>query len=71
MHDNYFRRLIGRAGTEDFFEPALAASTCGASSAPARMVKNATLKVHPGAPHGLMVTNAEPFNADLLAFIKA
>jgi len=29
------------------------------------------LKVYPGAPHGLMVTHREQFNADLLAFIKA
>jgi non-heme chloroperoxidase len=35
-----------------------------------KLVKNATLKVYPGAPHGLMVTHREQFNADLLSFIK-
>ena len=34
----------------------------------AKMVKDATLKVYKGAPHGLMNTNREQFNADLLQF---
>ena len=37
----------------------------------AKIVKNATLKVYPGAPHGLAVTHADQLNADLLAFIKS
>jgi non-heme chloroperoxidase len=37
----------------------------------AKLVKNATLKVYPGFPHGMPTTNAEQINADLLAFIKA
>ena len=36
-----------------------------------KLVKNATLKVYPGAPHALTATHQEQFNADLLAFIKA
>jgi non-heme chloroperoxidase len=36
----------------------------------AKIVKNATLKVYPGAPHGMCVTNAEQINADLLAFLQ-
>ncbi|MGW0791563.1 alpha/beta fold hydrolase [Streptomyces sp. NPDC002911] len=36
----------------------------------ARIVKNATLKVYPGAPHGLVGAYEEAFNADLLDFIK-
>jgi len=35
-----------------------------------KIVKDATLKVYPGAPHGLMVTHKDQFNADLLAFLK-
>lgn len=35
-----------------------------------KLVKNATLKVYQGAPHGLMATHQEQFNADLLSFIK-
>ena len=35
-----------------------------------KLVKNATLKVYPGAPHGLTATHKEQFNTDLLAFIK-
>src|SRR5262249_31930267 len=31
-----------------------------------KLVPGATLKVYPGAPHGLMTTNKEQFNADLL-----
>ena len=36
----------------------------------AKLVKNATLKVYPGAPHGMPSTLKEELNADLLAFIK-
>jgi non-heme chloroperoxidase len=37
----------------------------------AKLVRNSTLKVYPGAPHGLTVTHASKLNADLLAFLKA
>ena len=44
----------------------------GASAlASAKLVKNATLKVYPGAPHGLTDTHKDQLNADLLAFLKA
>src|SRR6185295_11544873 len=36
----------------------------------AKIVRNATLKVYPGAPHGMCSTHKEQVNADLLAFIK-
>jgi non-heme chloroperoxidase len=36
----------------------------------AKLVKNATLKVYPGFPHGMPTTNADQINADLLAFIQ-
>jgi non-heme chloroperoxidase len=36
----------------------------------AKIVKNATLKVYPGFPHGMPTTNADQINADLLAFIE-
>ena len=43
-----------------------------ADSAPlsAKLVKNATLKVYPGLPHGMCTTHPELINKDLLAFIK-
>jgi non-heme chloroperoxidase len=34
-----------------------------------KLVKGATLKVYPGAPHGLPMTLADQFNADLLSFL--
>ncbi len=37
----------------------------------AKLVKNATLKVYTGAPHGLVDTHKEQLNADLLAFLTA
>ena len=37
----------------------------------AKIVKGAQLNVFPGAPHGLAETEADKFNADVLAFIKA
>ena len=36
-----------------------------------KIVKDATLKIYPGAPHGLMSTHKEQFNADLLAFLRS
>jgi len=36
----------------------------------AKLVKNATLKVYPGFPHGMPTTNAEQINTDLLAFLQ-
>ncbi|WP_442819329.1 alpha/beta fold hydrolase [Streptomyces sp. NBC_01236] len=36
----------------------------------AQLVKDATLKVYPGAPHGLVGEFEEAFNADLLDFIR-
>lgn len=35
-----------------------------------KLVKNATLKIYQGAPHGLGQTHADELNADLLAFIQ-
>ena len=36
----------------------------------AKIVKDAELKVYPGAPHGLFQTHKDEFNADLLNFVK-
>jgi non-heme chloroperoxidase len=35
-----------------------------------KLVPNATLKVYPGAPHGMCTTLADQVNGDLLAFLK-
>jgi non-heme chloroperoxidase len=37
----------------------------------AKLLKRGTLKIYPGYPHGMMTTNADLINADLLAFFKA
>ena len=42
-----------------------------AGRASAKLVKAATLKVYPGAPHGITDTHKGQLNADLLAFIKS
>jgi non-heme chloroperoxidase len=36
----------------------------------AKLVKQATLKVYPGASHGLCSTHKNQLNADLLAFLR-
>jgi non-heme chloroperoxidase len=53
-------------GDDDQIVPIGAA---GLSSA--KIVPHATLKVYPGAPHGLTDTHKEQLNADLLAFVRA
>jgi non-heme chloroperoxidase len=35
-----------------------------------KIVKGATLKVYPGAPHGMCTTRKDQVNEDLLAFFK-
>ncbi|WP_431108098.1 alpha/beta fold hydrolase [Variovorax paradoxus] len=37
----------------------------------AKIIKNVTLKVYPGLPHGMCATHADLINADLLAFFKS
>jgi non-heme chloroperoxidase len=37
----------------------------------AQLLKNGTLKTYKGFPHGMITTQADTINADLLAFIKA
>lgn len=37
----------------------------------AKLVRNATLKIYAGAPHGLADTHKDELNADLLAFLKS
>jgi non-heme chloroperoxidase len=37
----------------------------------AKLLKNGTLKLYPGFPHGMMTTHADVINQDLLAFIQA
>lgn len=39
--------------------------------ASAKLIKNATLKIYAGAPHGLADTHKDRLNADLLAFLTA
>jgi non-heme chloroperoxidase len=52
-------------GDDDQIVPIGAAAHAGV-----KLVKNATLKVYPGAPHGITDTHKEQLSADLLAFIK-
>jgi non-heme chloroperoxidase len=53
-------------GTDDQIVPI-------ADSAPlsAKLLKNGTLKVYEGFPHGMCTTHADVVNADLLAFVKS
>lgn len=42
-----------------------------ASLLQAKLLKNGTLKIYPGYPHGMLTTHADVLNADLLNFIKS
>ena len=35
-----------------------------------KLLKHGTLKIYPGFPHGMLTTNADEINRDLLAFIR-
>jgi non-heme chloroperoxidase len=53
-------------GDDDQIVPIEPAARTGA-----KLVRHATLKVYPGAPHGLADTHKEKLNEDLLAFARA
>jgi non-heme chloroperoxidase len=42
-----------------------------ASDKSQKLIPHATLKVYPGAPHGMCVTLADKVNADLLEFLNS
>jgi non-heme chloroperoxidase len=42
-----------------------------ASLLQAKLLKHGTLKIYPGFSHGLMTTNADVINEELLAFIRS
>jgi non-heme chloroperoxidase len=42
-----------------------------ASKKAVKLVKDAELKVYPGAPHGLFATEKEKFHADVLNFLNS
>jgi non-heme chloroperoxidase len=52
-------------GDDDQIVPIVAAGLLSAE-----ILKNATLRVYSGFPHGMPTTNADRINADLLAFFK-
>ena len=52
-------------GDDDQFVSIAAAALRSSKIAP-----RATLKIYPGAPHGLSTTHRDQLNADLLAFVK-
>jgi len=37
----------------------------------AKLLKNSTLKIYKGFPHGMLTTHADVINPDLLAFVRA
>jgi non-heme chloroperoxidase len=53
-------------GDDDQIVPIVAAGLLSA-----KIVKGATLKVYPGAPHGMCTTLKDQINADLIAFFQA
>src|SRR3984885_9145722 len=53
-------------GDDDQIVPIVAASPLAS-----KIVKGSTLRIYPGASHGLTTTHRDQFNADLLAFLKA
>lgn len=52
-------------GDDDQIVPVVAAGPMSA-----KIVRNATLKVYPGFPHGMPTTHADHINGDILAFLE-
>jgi non-heme chloroperoxidase len=53
-------------GDDDQIVPIIAAAKVAS-----KIVKGSTLKVYPGAPHGLTATHRDQFNKDLMDFLKS
>ena len=47
------------------------ASHADAGPLSAKLLKNGTLKIYKGFPHGMPTTQADTINTDLLGFIKS
>ena len=58
------RTLVLHAGDDQIVPLA------GSSVLAAKLVRNASLKVYPGLPHGMCTTHPDTVNPDLLAFVK-
>ena len=43
----------------------------GAALLQVKLLKNPTLKLYPGFPHGMLTTYSDTVNPDLLAFIRS
>ena len=43
----------------------------GAALLQAKLLKNATLRLYPGFPHGMLTTYSDTINPDLLAFVRS
>jgi non-heme chloroperoxidase len=43
----------------------------GAAELQVKLLKKGTLKIYPGFPHGMLTTNADVINPDLLAFVRS
>jgi len=43
----------------------------GAALLQAKLLKNATLKLYPGFPHGMLTTYADTINQDLMGFVRS
>ena len=56
------------AAVADFLDLRNAGADAGLLSV--KLVKNGTLKIYPGFPHGMCTTHADVINSDLLTFIK-
>jgi non-heme chloroperoxidase len=67
-HDlkNFDRPTLILQGDDDQIVPI---DTAGRASA--RLVRDVTFKVYPGAPHGITETHKNQLNEDLLAFVRA
>ena len=70
----HLRRAFGFGNTSDF-DPLQGDDDQlihykDASLLQAKLLKNSTLKIYPGYPHGMMTTRADVINTDILAFTK-
>lgn len=60
--------VTAKDGTRIFFKDWGAGKTVVLS---AKLLRHASLKVYPGAPHGMCTTDADKVNADLLEFLRS
>lgn len=61
---------VSQGAIDDLWRQGMEASLVVAAEKAVKLVKDGTLKIHPGAPHGIFGADQDEPDGDILAFIR-